>query len=380
MHKTGIICEYNPFHNGHAHHIRQTKSALGGDVVCVMSGDFVQRAEPAISDKRVRTEAALTAGADAVIELPTLYATAGAEQFAYGAIEILRKIDGVKHLSFGVETDDTQLLEFIAELQYEETADFSENVKTLLREGKSYPAALAAATAAKAAPYKKEKEVLAVLGKPNNLLAIEYLKAIKRSGADIKPFFVRRTDGGYNSDALVPPFASASALRKQLDRNGDISDFIPNYHCKKITDDKVFSTLARAAILNDKRRDDEISLRLYRAAQKHSDIDEIISAAKSKHYTYARLKRQVLYTMLDIDSGLFEFNGVFYAKLLGIKKSFTKKLKDLPDNILIKNTDENRIVGVASDIYNIDKRASNLYSVITSQDANRFYKNKLTII
>ena len=237
MNVAGIIAEYNPFHNGHAYHIHEVKKRTNADfVIAIISGDFVQRGAPAIADKYVRTKMALLGGADLVIELPVCAATASAETFARTGVNILSQTGVVTHLGFGCETDDLALLSAIADLFTEEPAAFKEALSSYLKEGVSFPAARARAaetyfqavstsanmpkpSAANGSDLRQtpyQKNISDILNNPNNILAIEYLKAIKLSGSAMKPCAVKRKGAGYHSTDSNTGYCSATAIRNLL--------------------------------------------------------------------------------------------------------------------------------------------------------------------
>ncbi|MDR2167605.1 MAG: nucleotidyltransferase family protein, partial [Clostridiales bacterium] len=209
MNKTcGIIAEYNPFHNGHKFHLEAAKRESSAEnIVVVMSGNFVQRGEPAIICKFVRARAALLGGADIVLELPINFATASAEGFARGAVYILEKSGIIDALAFGCENNDLGILSEIANFLVNETEDFKAALRANLRQGKSFPVARAAAL---------EQFSQEVLVAPNNILAIEYLKALRKFNSAIVPFGVARKGVGHHGKELVGSFASASALRREI--------------------------------------------------------------------------------------------------------------------------------------------------------------------
>ncbi|MCL2556727.1 MAG: nucleotidyltransferase family protein [Firmicutes bacterium] len=377
--KCGIICEYNPFHNGHEYHLKKTREILGNeaDIICIMSGDFVQRAAPAFFDKRLRAKAAIEAGADCVIELPFLYATNGAAIFCHGAIQVLSYISGVKWLSFGVEGDvDLKILENIVDIQINESKRFKENLMRFLKEGNSYALARVMATTEE---FDNKIEIMQILNKPNNILAIEYLIAIKRLQLNITPLLIKRTDKGYNSLELKPPFASASAIRGLIDKGQQFDKFVPKFVNDNFLDMKVnfklFDNIARLALLKY-YGDNTILLKLKNAASKNFDLNSIITSVKTKNLTYISLKRLILNVICGISNELSLYKDDFFTKLLFMKKSFAPKLKDLFPNILISANDEKRVVSgtkEAIQIYKLDSFASDLYSVITNQNSKRYF-------
>ncbi|MEG2377128.1 MAG: nucleotidyltransferase family protein, partial [Clostridia bacterium] len=208
----GIICEYNPLHNGHEYHIARTRK-LGADaIVCVMSGCFVQRAEPAIMSKFARAKCAIAAGADLVIELPSPWSTASAEAFARGAMSILGSLGCVTHCSFGCEAHDISTLCATADTLL--NASFYEKVRDELSRGISFPAARARVMA------REFPHLASVLDTPNNILAVEYIKAIYSQKLNIEPVAITRIGAAHDSEEAAT-FPSASALRTLIN-SGDI--------------------------------------------------------------------------------------------------------------------------------------------------------------
>ena len=257
MKTIGIIAEYNPFHNGHAYQIKKIREITGADfVVVAMSGDFVQRGEPAIIDKYARTKMALYSGADFVVELPVLWATASAENFAMAGITLFEKMGCIDGICFGAETDNLPLLTALADILVEEPESYKIALSSYLKKGMNFPTArtkalcdtfwsysLAESSHTHNSPLSKPvtSELLTeILSSPNNILALEYLKALKRSNSSIKPFLLKREGAGYHdtqiyshsdNHALFPvgedtksylfslpetPTASATAIRNIL--------------------------------------------------------------------------------------------------------------------------------------------------------------------
>ncbi|NTV90828.1 MAG: nucleotidyltransferase family protein, partial [Clostridiales bacterium] len=219
----GIIAEYNPFHNGHLYHLRKSRLLTGARyVVCVMSGNFIQRGGPAIADKWSRAEMALSCGADLVIELPAVYAMSSAEYFAGGGVSLLNSLGIVDFLSFGSECGNLDEMKTLAEILSSEPAEYKAFLKDALDTGISYPAARESAlmkylsrTSCNGFPDEALK-LAGIIKSPNNILGIEYLKAIMRTGSVIKPVTVGRTGSAYNSEELQGTMSSATAIRKSL--------------------------------------------------------------------------------------------------------------------------------------------------------------------
>ena len=210
----GIIAEYNPFHNGHLYHIKQSIEQTNSDyVVCVISGNFVQRGNTSIVDKWTKAKMAIASGADLVIELPTVYATSSAENFAEGAIKILDELGVVDSISFGMETNDLSTLNNIANVLYQEPKDYVTMLNHELSRGVSFPKARENALMMHLNDIKRYANVLAG---SNNILGIEYLKAMKKLKSSLQPIGIQREKVFYHDDFVVDDFASATAIRKMI--------------------------------------------------------------------------------------------------------------------------------------------------------------------
>lgn len=333
----GIITEYNPFHNGHMHQIELVKSKFPGyPVICVMSGNFVQRGEPAIWNKFVRAKAALLCGADMIIELPLPFATASAEYFAYYGVSLLNALGFVEYLCFGSEEGNSEKLEKAAQILVLEPYNFKAELKARLLLGNSYP------TARHMALEHLLPELSGVLNKPNNILGIEYIKAIMRLGSNIKPFTIKREGEGYHSIDYTKELSSAKAIREALragKRNlsgipeklkplydehinaGDFHDFdrlspILQYIVKTGPPEKL------AGILDI---DEGLHNRIIDILGTNRLISESLNALKSKRYTYTRLSRGLLHILLDItkeDFNKFYESGPHYVRVLGFRKEW----------------------------------------------------------
>lgn len=220
MRTVGIIAEYNPFHTGHEYHIREAKRQSGADyAVVVMSPDFVQRGEPAIFDKHTRAEFALCCGADLVLELPVCYATGSAEYFARGAVGILDALGVVDVLCFGSETADPALFDAAARLLAEEPEAYRQLLGNGLKSGKTFPQARAEALQAVCAGTGETSALADFLATPNNILGVEYCRALLDLGSPIRPLPIRREGSAYDSDDLAGRYCSATALRRALTVN-----------------------------------------------------------------------------------------------------------------------------------------------------------------
>ena len=233
MKVTGIIAEYNPFHNGHLYQLTEARKKTDADfIIVVMSGDFMQRGTPAIINKWERTRMALSGGADLVLELPCVFATASANMFALGGISLLARTGVVTDLCFGAETDSITDFLTLAKFLNEEPDFFKNALKNELKTGISFPAARSSALSAEASlPLSSEK----LLSSPNNILGIEYCKALFALSSSIKPHIIKREGSGYNDREVNKQdrFASASAIRTVLlnpskgRSSSDLSSFLP---------------------------------------------------------------------------------------------------------------------------------------------------------
>lgn len=299
---TGIVCEYNPMHNGHLHHIRQTRLNGATHIIAVMSGNFVQRGETAVMDKFRRASLALKGGADLVIEIPAVYCLSSAEFYARGAVSIMNALGCVDEISFGSESGDIKLLSEIARAA---ASIPQETLKAAMEKGMTYPAALSSAIAA-----RYGKEISAAASSPNNILAIEYLKALDFLGSDIKPFTVSRHGAGHDSDSTSGEFASASYIRECMAGQKDFGGFIPGYvrqeyeNCRldgKISRmenlERIILYKLRTAPLSELKNLPDVGQGLeYRLKQlaEAGSVAQLLESIKTKRYTMARLKRILL--------------------------------------------------------------------------------------
>ena len=214
MKVVGIIAEYNPFHNGHLHHLQESiRLSLADYTIVVMSGNFMQRGTPALMDKYHRAKAALSCGADLVLELPAYYATGSAEYFALGGISLLDKLGVVSHLCFGSECGDLDFLSKVAQITSEESEAYQKCLQAHIKSGKSYPSAR---TAAIIEVCPELSSSVSGLTTPNNILGIEYLKALYRLNSNIEPYTIQRVSSHYHDQKLKESYSSASAIRNVI--------------------------------------------------------------------------------------------------------------------------------------------------------------------
>lgn len=346
MRVVGIIAEYNPLHNGHIYHLEQARSLAGADYCAVvLSGNFVQRGEAACTDKFQRAEWALKAGADVVFELPSVYAVASAERFALGGVRTLAGTGVVTHLAFGCEAPDLQTLYQLSDIITSEPPAFREALRAHLSAGKSYPRARYDALS----DYGVPQGMLAAIAQPNNILAIEYLNALRLYAPTIEPLPVERIGTGYHSEEIAGEFASATAIRKAVaEGNKDILATMPSFVGGALLFDQQFIISQEAVgemMLYAIRRmsvGDLLELPdvgegfenvLYRAARSATTIDAFFDMVKSKRYTLARCRRIAVCALLGITVDQVHASVTSpagsYLRVLGFLKSARPLLSEI---------------------------------------------------
>lgn len=307
-----IVAEYNPFHNGHAYQIAETRRLGATHIAAVMGGHFLQRGDAASFDKWTRARAALDGGADLVLELPCPYALASAEFFARGAVELFDALGCVDLLSFGSESGDLPLLEAAARAADE--AQQGQGLQTYLKQGFSYPRARQAAVADLCGAA-----TAAVLAAPNNTLGVEYLRALHRLQSPIQPVTIPRRGAAHDAAQAQGGFASASLLRRRLAGPPEgLRDFVPpaahSLYCEQLAAGHAPGSLPRleVAILSRLRcmtpaqlgacadLSEGLENRLYAAARRAGSLRELFEAVKTKRYPLARIRRSVLACFLNI--------------------------------------------------------------------------------
>ncbi len=313
MRVVGIIAEYNPLHNGHIYHLERARALSGADYcVVVMSGNFVQRGEAACTDKYTRAAWALKGGADVVLELPSVYAVAPAERFAAGGVRTLAGTGVVTHLAFGCEAPDLRTLYQISDIIVSEPPALQEAIKRNLALGKSYPRARFDGLS----EYGVPAAMLNAIAQPNNILAVEYLNAIKTFAPSMEPLPITRIGTGYHSEEIAGEFASATAIRKAIiDGRNEILNTMPSFVGGPLLYDDQFIIPQEAVgsfMLYALRRMSVEELAqlpdvgegfenvLFRAARSARTIEGFLEAVKSKRYTLARCRRITACALLGI--------------------------------------------------------------------------------
>ncbi len=348
MKVAGIICEYNPLHNGHLYHIEQTREICGTDyIIGVMSGNFTQRGEPACCDKYTRTAMALLAGCDIILELPVRYSTSSAEGFAVSAVNTLTASGIVTDVCFGSEDGSLDTLSKISDILADEPSEYTSALKSALKSGISYPAARQKAIS----EYMDEPFVSYT---PNNILAIEYLRACKNT--DIIPHTVKRNDSGYFSENISRNkngVCSAAAIRKYISENNNtkrLKNYMPDssYRLlpKKIIAANDFSALLYSQLRNNSHTLAEYSDvncgladRISKNIISFTDFEAFAALIKTKQITYTRVMRALIHIMLGIKkcddfskNSLNKKYPVPYIRVLGFKKGSEKLMKLLVNN------------------------------------------------
>lgn len=341
MKTVGIIAEYNPFHNGHAYQIAKAKEITGADYcIIIMTGDFVQRGAPAIVDKYTRAEAALRNGADLVLELPVYYALGSAEYFAQGAVALLDKLGVTDTLCFGSECGDISLLSEFALRLLGEDDQFKRILNSQLRSGLSYPNARNAALEA-CAPHLNAH--MGVLMSSNNILGIEYCKALHRRQSTIIPCTIRRAGASYHDASLDNSFSSALAIRESIkaaDNLTDVKNLIPadTYElmnmsygrtCPIFADDASavlhYQLLSEQTVgyTNHPDIDTSLSDRIINMLPAYRNFTGFCEQLKTKNRTYTRIARSLMHILLQLDKkDLDRYQSddyIYYARMLGFR-------------------------------------------------------------
>lgn len=419
----GIIAEYNPFHKGHAFHIQKTRELTGADyVIVVMSGSFVQRGAPALFSKHTRAEMALRCGADIVAELPVEYACASAEGFAYGAMALLTYL-GADYVSFGSEDGRIFPFAVISRILEEEPCVYRELLQKELRLGYSFPKARSMAlteylssvshykeAALQEELFSSDKELNTFLSSPNNILGLEYYKAIRRLKSPVIPITMRRQGGGYHDNNLHDDFSSASAIREQLKKNGNVSELtaqLPEEAAELFakavqrgeyvyTDD--LSLVLRYALLRENQQSllrfqdvtEELANRICKHLNEFESFTQFALLLKTKELTYSRIQRSLVHVLLGIEwdgDSVYEegsknrenmLSEPCYVRILGIRRSAGKLLSYItsssPIPVITKPAHaERQLSEKAALLFKRDIFASHLWeSVVADKVGRRF--------
>ena len=370
----GIVCEFNPFHNGHKHLI-DTVRKDGDTVVCVMSGNFTQRAEPSVFEKSCRVEAALSCGADIVLELPFVYATATAELFAANAVRILCEF-GCDKIAFGVETDNKDGIIACAKLFASDS--FKNEIDLELEHNISYPAARHRAFSTHGINLD--------MSEPNNILAVEYTKAVLRDYPSVEILPCKRKGSGHGSMTPHESIASAEYLRKVF-RRQSISPYVPEaayrLYCQADGNDEVLDprryiisllTLLRSRLYEDNNDvayvSDELAARINAAVREYTDtksLDGIYENIKTKRYTASRVRRAVLYKAFDVNREFMTLPAP-YIRLLGFRSGSENVIARAKENSgipLVSTYKEIKLLNneAVNKVFELESKASDIFNL-----------------
>lgn len=383
MKVAAIISEYNPFHNGHKLQIKKTREKYDVDyIIAIMSGQFTQRGIPSILNKYQKTYTALNNGVDLVIELPTAFSTSSAEYFAAAGVHIANNLGIVDYLSFGTEHDNIEDLSKIASLLSTEDASFSEQLKKFLQEGNSFPKARELAISS---IYTDISD--SILSQPNNILAIEYIKALLRSDSSVKPVNIIRNTSAHNSISSDSPICSSYAIREKLFSSGindSIINNIPsetynllrqtytdNCHPLECND---FSSFLQYKLLECNNDDfikyydvsEALSNKIKNSIPDYTIYDEYTKILKSKELTHSRISRALLHILLNID---YQPDCKdLYINILGFNSNAKELLNKIKRNstlpIISKNSNYQKLLNSNSSrkLFETDIFAYQLYN------------------
>ena len=354
---TAVICECNPFHNGHEYLFRTAKLLTGGELIAVMSGSFTQRGEAAVTDKYTRAGAALRGGADVVAELPAVCAVANAQRFAEGGVRVAKSFACVDTLAFGSETEDLRVLETAA------NALRSERVNALVAEemkrGGCYPHAVEAAVR-----EVYGDDIAAAVSSPNNILAVEYLRALR--GTSIRPLPVRRQGVSHDSAEVSGRYASASRIREMLRTGADVSRYLPEIPGSitrpELLDRAILYRL-RTMTAEELRAlpdvGEGLENRILEAARRCGSVEELLGSVKTKRYTHARLRRILACALLGVTERL-QTGEWDYVRVLGFSDRGAGLLCSCRGEIITSPAKSLRETGRNSEYLRLDIRAADL--------------------
>ncbi len=367
MNAVGIICEYNPLHKGHLHHLEETKKMFPGSIIIlVLNGYFLERGEVSILSKENKTMLALIYGVDLVVELSFIFGTQSADIFASASIKILNHL-GCKHIVFGSESNDINLLKKIAEAQ--EQKEYNKRVKELLDSGVNYPTALA-----------KALNITEDIFNPNDLLGISYIKAIRKNNFDIETHTIKRTNSYHDTESLSE-IISASNIRNKLKNGDDISLNVPRKTLKLIENinlNNLFPFIKYKIITDpDLSRyltvDEGIENRLKEKIMEASNVEEFISLVKTKRYTYNKISRMLIHILIGVPKEINKLVDTDYIRILGFNKKGRTYLHNLKEADVALLPIPNTLT------YKYEMLAAKIYSLISNNKILEFEKSNKPI-
>jgi predicted nucleotidyltransferase len=355
---SAIISEYNPIHKGHVHHMKRTNELADSDaIICIMSGNYVQRGIPAIIDKWNRTKAALECGADLILELPVVYSLSSAEFFAQGAVSLLNSLGVIDSISFGSEIGDINFIMKIANVLLREPCELKIKLKLNLDKGYAYPKARSLALI----DYFTEVEGISnnnlseSLNSSNNILGIEYCKSLLRLKSSITPYTIKREGSTYNDKDLNSIFSSATSIRKYIKDNKSIDELrehMPDKSYELLKGLKnanypfVFESLMlpyikykyfnhKESLINLPDVSEGLHNRIYEGLLNENSYEDLIEKIKSKRYTYTRISRILCQYFVGFDNyptDELRSQPSPYCRILGFNKEGMKALKHIKKN------------------------------------------------
>ncbi|MBO3444199.1 nucleotidyltransferase [Clostridium sp. CCUG 7971] len=399
MNILGLVVEYNPFHNGHLYHLSKSLEITNAThSVAIMSGNFLQRGEPALFDKYTRAEAAVKNGVDLVLELPTMFACQSAEIFAHGALTTLNSLNCIDSICFGSEEGHVDILYTISKILVDETDEFKSYLKKYLDEGLLFPTARSFALFDYINKHNlvdiSKEDLLSVLNSSNNILGLEYIKSLLKLKSNIKPYTISRISASYNSENIESNICSATAIRKSLKDNNNlslISNVVPKptyetldnkliSNFNPMFDDKYFDLLSSIIlrdynILNNYFEVNEgIENKIYQSVFTSNSLYDLQQSVKSKRYTLTKIKRTLNNILLGITkedmNKIKNINSIPYVRVLAFNDKGREILKAIKNNseINIINKFSNISFSMDDDAFktliHYDVKASNMYNII----------------
>lgn len=364
MKTVAIICEYNPFHNGHKYQIEKIRKSFGENtrIVAIMSGNFVQRGEFAIFEKHTRAEMAINSGVDLVVELPIIHAISSAENFAKGGVLVANELN-VDYLCFGSECGDIKLLEEVSRCTLDN--DFIEKVKECMKSGISYPLAVSNVLSDIKKEYKE------IITNPNNTLGIEYIKSLITLKSHVKPMTILREKVSHNSKSTKENYASASYIRENI--KNDIKKFIPNEneHLVKmgnislINENAILSFLKRKSPEFFKQIPDVsegLENKIVKELKTATSLDEFYDKTTSKRYTKSRIRRIIINSYLELNKKHQEI-GIKYIKTLAFNDVGVSLIREYTSNLplIIKPSADYKLCEQGEKLMKLDEISTDLY-------------------
>ena len=378
-----VVAEYNPFHLGHLKQIDYIKNELGAEnIVVMMSGNFTQRGEPAVLNKFTRAKHAIIAGADAVIELPTVFATANAETFATGAINLLDDLGAIDAICFGVESGDKESFFSLASAMLDESKEFKKRLKSHLESGVS----LAKAKFLTVKELNDENFNEELISLPNNILGLEYCKAVLKRNSGIQVFPMLR-EGDHNSPILKKGITSATSIRQKI-RELKLKKLKKNMPAYVYGDLKpfpvAFDKITTAALITATKEDlskiadctEGLENRIKALVKDNKNIDSLVDKISTKRYTAARIRRILIANLLGITKDFTDecLSSRLYAKVLAVNKDNKDIMSLLTANsripVITRKSDIAELKKTALLSYELDVKAGDLYNLATDESTN----------